>query len=211
MADFSSVISGISKGTGTTVTTVLLIIGVIFAILIVIGILFWIYWSKKRYNLRVEIKMIRSNGRIIIGEWGKGMYNAKRGVVYIKRPKMRAIPMKVFDISRIIQGEDLITVIQVGAEDYRPVINDSWTEHVVKYEDENGNIEEVKEAVLNIKVDTGLNKPWKSSFESASKRAYSLQAFLTQFQVPISIAIVIISVFVGFAVIWTKIGSVCGK
>jgi peptide subunit release factor 1 (eRF1) len=57
--------------------------------------------------------------------------------------------MKVIDIRRYLQGSNILTVIQVGAEDYRPVVNDSWTEHTVTYQDDKGNVEEVKEAIIN--------------------------------------------------------------
>ena len=70
--------------------------------------------------------------------------------------------------------------------------------------------ETIKESILNIKVDTGEYKAWKSSWDSAAKRAYSLQSFLQQFAVPISIAIVLLACFVGFAILFTRIGSVCG-
>jgi hypothetical protein len=67
------------------------------------------------------------------------------------------------------------------------------------------------DSILNIKVDTGEYKAWKSSWDNAAKRAYSLTSFLQQFAVPISIAIVLLACFVGFAILFTRIGSVCGQ
>jgi hypothetical protein len=97
--------------------------------------------------------------------------------------------------------------LQVGPEDYRPILNDSWTEHIVSYKDDKTNdIVSVKESILNIKVDSGLNKAWKSSWDSAAKNAYSIKSFFSQFQTPIAIGIVIICCFVGFAILWTKVG-----
>lgn len=209
-ADLSSVIGAIGKGSGTTVFWIVAIVGIIILALLICGGLFLWFWTKKRYNLRIEVKMTRSDGKITLGEWAKGLWNAKRGVLFIKRKGMRQIPLKVVDVRRYLQGSDLITVIQVGPEDYRPVLNDSWTEHIVEFEDDKGNIIEQKESILNIKVDTGLNKPWRSAWESASKRAYSLASFLQQYSTPISIAIVIIALFVGFAIIWTRLPTVCG-
>ena len=167
-------------------------------------------WKKNKYNLRVEVKIPRSDGRLVLAEWARGGFNTKKGVVFIKRDKMKEVPMKVIDIRRYLQGSDLLTVIQVGPEDYRPVLNDSWTVHNTVYEDELGNKQTIKESILNIKVDTGEYKAWKSSWDSAAKRAYSLQSFLQQFAVPISIAIVLLACFVGFAIIWTRLPSVCG-
>lgn len=211
MADFNQVLGSVSKGFGTTVQVVIIAMIVIVVLIVIIGGLALYFWNKKRYNLRVEIKKTRSDGRVVSGEWGKGIFSSKRGVVYIKRNKMKAVPMKVFDIRRYLQGEDLLTVEQLGSEDFRPVLPSSFAHHKVTYKDEvTGKETEQLESILTIQVDTGLNKAWKTSFENASKRAYSLQSFISQFQVPIAIAIVLIAVFVGFAIIWTKIGSLCG-
>ena len=105
-----------------------------------------------------------------------------------------------------MQGSFIITVLQVGPEDFRPVLNDSWTEHIETYKDpKTGEIKEVKESILNIKVDSGLNKAWKSAWDAAAKNAYSIRSFFTQFQTPIAIGIVLISSFVGFAILYSKI------
>jgi len=190
----------------------LMLLVIVVCIVFLLGVLAW--WNfKKRWNLKVEIKLIRSDGKIVIGEWGKGMFNAKRGVVFIRREgeKFKSIPMKVFDVKRYLQGDNLLTVIQVGPEDYRPVLYDSWTEHVVEYKNtETGEYKTGKESILNIKIDRGLNKAWKSAWEAAAKKAYSLQSFFQQFQTPISIAIVLVAVFVGFAMVWTRLGHICG-
>ena len=175
-----------------------------------LAIVFMLFYFKKRWNLEVEFKLTRSDGRITNAEWGKGYYNSKKGVVFVRRPTMgkfsKGIPIKIFDIRKYLQGDRIITVLQVGPEDFRPVLNDSWTSHVVTYEDDKtGDLIEVKESILNIKVDSGLNKAWKSSWESAAKNAYSIRSFMSQFQTPIAIGIVIICCFVGFAILWTKV------
>lgn len=151
--DFNQILGTISSGTGTSVKWILIIICVILVLCVIIGLFIWWKWSKSKYNLRVEVKIPRSDGQIILGEWAKGGFNLKRGVVYIKRDKLKAVAMKVIDIRRYLQGQDLLTVIQVGPEDFRPVLNDSWTSHVVDYQDELGNVEQVKESIINIKID----------------------------------------------------------
>jgi hypothetical protein len=169
-----------------------------------------LWYFKKRWNMAVEFKLVRNDGRVINAEWGKGYYDAKKGVVYVRRPTMgkwsKGVAIKIFDIRKYIQGSDIITVLQVGPEDYRPVLNDSWTEYVSTSQDEKGNIEEVKEAVINIKVDSGADKAWKSSWDVSAKKAYSIQSMLAQFQTPISIGIVVICCFVGFSILWSKLG-----
>jgi len=208
---FDETLTAITSGTQGTLMWALIIGGAIVLILVLGGGAWMLYHFKKRYNLRVEFKLPRSDGLITQAEWGKGEFNAKRGVVFLKRKGMRRIPMKVFDIKKYLQGTDLLTVIQVGPEDYRPVLNHSWSEtEVILINDETGEEKLEKEAIMNIKVDTGLNKAWKSAFDISAKRAYSIQSFLNQFQVPIAIGIVVLCVFVGIAILWSRLPTMCG-
>ena len=179
-------------------------------ILIMLAVIIGLFVFKKRWNLDVEFKLTRNDGRITNAEWGKGYYDSKKGVVFVRRPGMgrfsKGVAIKIFDIRRYLQGTSVITVIQVGPEDFRPVLNDSWTEHIELYKDDTtGEVVEVKESILNIKVDSGLNKAWKSSWDSAAKNAYSIRSFMSQFQTPIAVGIVIICCFVGFAILWSKV------
>ena len=230
MANLGSTVQDIGAGS-MNVMNILIWVAIIFGIVtIVLGVFFWIWWKRKRYNLKVEIKLTRADGKITQGEWGQGFYNAKRGVVMIKRPYRgsKPVPMKIFDVRRYMQGADLITVIQISPEEYRPVLNDSWKEQIVDYVDttnpktddegnklldEEGeiiyNTKQVKEAIINIKVDPGKNKAWKVAWEEAAKKAYSLTSFLREHTTAISVAIVIVACFIGFAVLWTKLGTVC--
>lgn len=207
--DTASLVPKLTAGTGIAGKVILYSVLGFIILAMLLGILAFFYF-RKRWNLDVEFKLTRNDGRITNGEWGKGFYDAKKGVVFIRRPGMgkfsKGIPIKIFDIRRYIQGTSIITVLQVGPEDFRPVLNDSWTEHVVTYrDDKTGEVKEVKESVLNIKVDSNLNKAWKSSWDAAAKNAYSIRSILTQFQTPIAIGVVIICCFVGFAILWTKV------
>ncbi len=213
--NFGESLQSISSGSGNIFGLIIWIMIIGTLGLLLLGLAAWWWFFKKKWNIRVEFKMIRSDGNYVYGEWGKGYFNAKRGVVFIKRPGMRQpkIAIKIFDIKEYIQGDNLITVIQLSPDDYRPVLPVSWTEHLEEYEEiddktgkPTGKVELVKEAVLNIKTETGLNKAWKSAFEEAAKQAYSLKSFFTQFQTPIAIGIVLVCSFVGFAILWTKIG-----
>ena len=206
------VIDSITAGTGSVFWVIILVLVVGGLGLLIIGFAVWYFLAKKRWNLKVEIKLPRSSGGIIVGEWGKGRFDVKKGVVFIKRNGMfqPSIPMEVFDLKEYLQGDNIITVIQIGPDTYKPVSPKSWTEHSVTYVNEKTKEEkEIKESILNIKIDTGLNKAWKSAWTASAKRAYSLQSFLQQFQTPIAIAIVIIAVFVGFAIIWARLGIIC--
>ena len=207
--DTASLVPKVTSALGTggmIIWYVVLGIVILGMLAIILGILYF----RKRWNLDVEFKLTRNDGRITNAEWGKGYYDSKKGVVFVRRPTMgkfsKGIAIKIFDIRRYLQGTSIITVLQVGPEDFRPVLNDSWTEHVTTYKDDKtGEIKEVKESILNIKVDSGLNKAWKSAWDSAAKNAYSIRSFMSQFQTPIAIGIVIICCFVGFAILWTKV------
>ncbi len=226
MASIGETITQVTGGSKDTLMTMVWILVIIFVVVMVLVAIFIWWYFKKRYNLKVEIKLTREDGQMTHGEWGKGNYDTKKGVVFIKRPGVRGrpIPMPIFDVRRYLQGKDLLTVIQVGPEDFRPVLNKSWSEHEVEYEDqtdpvkdENGNFifdekgkqmfnkKIIKEAILTIKTEPGLNKAWKTAWDAAAKKAFSLQTFFQQFQTPIAIGIVLISCFVGFAILWSKI------
>ena len=207
MVDIGQTLTGWIPSEGVVGLIILLII-IGLVVLVVIGFGGLMIWNKKRWNLKVEIKLPRSDGKIINGEWGKGFFHSKQGVVYIKRPGFwqKKIPLKIFDPKRYIQGSDLITVIQLSPLDYRPVLPKSFLEYDVKYvDDETGEEKIVKETVMNIECDTGASKAWQVSFEAAAKKAYSLQSFMNQFQTPIAVAIVLVAVFVGIAALWTQL------
>lgn len=219
---FGGAIASITGGAGETIWTFVLVIGGICVGFILLAIAAWWWFFKKRWNIRAEIKLTRSGGQLTDAEWGKASFNAKKGVCFVKRPgaMQRPIPVRVFDIRKYIQGSNIVTFIQVGPEDLRPVLNDSWEDYIDDepmldakgniVTDREGNPVHEKASMLNIKVDTGLNKAWRTAWSQAAKQAYSLKSFFTQFQTPIAIAIVIIAVFVGFAMVWTRLGSICG-
>ena len=187
---------------------IFLLLGIGAIVLIVVGGIGFTIYKKKKWNLRVEIKLPRSDGRIVNAEWGKGYFNSKQGVVYIKRPGFAQpkIPLKIFDPKRYLQGTDMITVVQLSPVDYRPVLPKSFLEYEIEYiDDETGERSMQKEGVMTMECDTGATKAWVVSFEAAAKKAYSLQSFMQQFQTPIAIAIVLVSVFVGIAALWTQL------
>ncbi|GAH69890.1 unnamed protein product, partial [marine sediment metagenome] len=222
MPSWGDAFDAIGTGTGSSIWMIVAIGVGIFVGLLLLGIAGWWWFFKKRWNIKAEIKLTRSGGRLTNAEWGKAMFNAKRGVCFVKRPGImqRAVPVRIFDIRKYIQGNDIVTFIQVTPEDLRPVLNDSWEEYEDDepmkdakgniITDEEGNPVHEKASMMNIRVDTGLNKAWRAAWTQAAKSAYSLKSFFAQFQTPIAIAIVIIAVFVGFAMVWTRLGSVCG-
>ncbi len=207
MADIGETITGSLPSSGTVgMIVIVIIVGIIT--LLIVGVVGFVIWNKKRWNLKVEIKLPRSDGKIVNGEWGKGYFNSKQGVVYIKRPGflMPKIPLKIFDPKRYLQGVDLLTVVQLSPVDYRPILPISYLEYQVEHKDDlTGKKSLVKEAIMEMECDTGASKAWKTAFDAAAKKAYSLQSFFTQFQTPIAIAIVLVAVFVGIAALWTQL------
>jgi len=215
MVEFSSITNTIMGGSGAVVTSFIWIVIIGAVAIVLLGLALWL-WMRKRWNLRIEIKLPRSDGKIINSEWGKGLYNAQRGCCFIKRPgSWRAIASKPFDLKMFVQGNDTVTFIQLGPEDYRPVLPQSWTEtevteELVEIDDNTGKptgktkIVTRKMPIMNIKIDTGMDKAWKSAFENASKKQYSISSFIEKFQTPIAIGIVLISCFIGFAVLYSR-------
>lgn len=217
--------------TGSLNATWILIWSLIVGIAIIfICFLVWFIFFKVKWNLKVEIKLPRSDGRIINGEWGKGFYDAKKGSVFIKRPGKgsKKVAMKIFDVKKYLQGTDLLTVIQVGPEEFRPVLNHSYSDHIVNYIDKNKpalndkgeplldkkgdplyQTFQMKESIMNIQTETGKNKAWKAAFEDAATNAYTMKSIFRQYQTPIAIGIVVICCFIGFAILWTKLSSIC--
>lgn len=212
MPDIGETLSG-AIPTGGTIGMIFIMLAVGAVATLILGFVGWRIYNKKRWNLKVEIKLPRSDGKIVNGEWGKGYFNSKQGVVYIRRPGFAQpkIPLKIFDPKRYLQGTDLLTVVQLSPLDYRPVLPRSYLEYNVEYEEDDPKHKDygkkflVKEAVMDMECDTGASKAWQTSFEAASKQAYSLKSFLTQFQTPIAIAIVLVAVFVGIAALWTQL------
>jgi len=222
MGIWDETVGALSSGTGTSLWTFGLVIAGVFLGLIILGIAGWYWFFKKKWNLRAEIKLTRSGGQLTNAEWGKAYFNAKRGVCFVKRPGLMqgAIPVRIFDVRKYIQGDNIITFIQLGPDDLIPVLNSSWEEYEEDEPmkdkagkvilDKEGNAVYERASVMDIKINTGTNKAWRAAWSQAAKQAYSLKSFFTQFQTPIAIAIVIIAVFVGFAMVWTRLGSVCG-
>ena len=197
---------------GVTGLVTILLIGLVCVGLI--GLVLWYFLNKLKWNLQVEIKMPRSNGAIINAEWGKGSYDKKRGVVFIKRKKMKKQPLKPFDIKRYLQGSNVLTVVQVGIDDFRPILQESYLKMTndKPMKDEEGN--EMKDskgkpifeeaALMNIKMDTTESKSWRDSFERESKSTYSITNLLHEYSVYIGYGLIILLWGVQFFMLYSK-------
>jgi len=188
----------------------------------------WMIAKRKKWNLDVEFRLprdinqtedkdgnIRVNGTII-KEWGKGYYNAKKGVVFVKRKGKPAVAMKPFNIKEFLSGKrNILTVIQVGIEDYRPILEQSYLEVMdnepIKDEkgevklDESGEPMYQTGALIHAKIDTSESRSWKNSFERESKATYTIMGFLSQHGQLFGFGFILISIFVGFAIMYGRI------
>lgn len=204
----SRIVPDFGGGSGFVSLTISILIGVI-SLGIAMGVLWWFIKRKKHWNIKVEFRLPRNlriekeNGHekvtgTIKKEWGKGYYNAKEGVVYVKRKKNPAVSMKPFNIKEFLSDSNILTVLQVGIEDYRPVLEDSYLE-VIDYDTgEEG-------ALIKAKIDTSESKSWKNSYERERKATYTIMGFLSEHGQLIGFGFILLAIFVGFAIVYSKI------
>jgi len=191
-----------------------IIIGCVVLVVCGAGIYFFVY-KKKKWNIKVEFKIPRNIRKVrtkerdikIIGtlnkEWGKGYYDAKNGVVLVKRRKKKPVPMKPFDVKTYLSSENILTVVQVGIEDYRPVLDDSYIQLT---DTKTGD----KYALVNAKIDTSEGKSWRNSYERERKNTYAISNWLREHGQTLAIGIVVLMILVGFGILWTRLPSICG-
>lgn len=208
---FGSLGLGSMFGGGVVNLLVYIIAGVVILGIIFGGLFYW-YNARKKWFLTVNIKIPRGlkyikKGEVISdkdlqgiinAEMGKGTYDAKKGVVYIKRHKKKPVAMKPFDIKRYLQGNNILDVVQVGIEDYRPILPESYLEMVDETTGEEA-------ALLMAKIDTSQGKSWKTSFERGNKDAFSLSSLFDQYKDYIGFGILFFMIFVGFAVLYGRL------
>lgn len=160
---------------------------------------YWILYKKKNWNLKVEIKIPRSDGKLLTAEWGRGEYNTKRGVVFIKRKGKRKTAMEPFDVSKYLQGKDnILTVVQLSPDFYIPVSTQSFLE---MEDDETGEVA----ALMQMAADYTQSKSWKNSFEREAKQAYTIMNLLRDYAPIIGVGIILFMNFAGFAILYTKV------
>ncbi len=199
MADtLSSIGASIGLGGGGSDIIIAIVLG-ITALSIVGGVIFYFY-KKSLWNLDVEFKFMRSDGTLVTAEWGKGMFNAKRGVVFLKRPVKGTakVPMPPFDVKRYLQGSKVLTVMQVGVEQYVPVLPESFLE---MKDDKTGDMANL----MKFKVDLTESRSWRNQFEREAKQAYTIMGLFQQYANFIGIGLVLMMQLIGFAILYTRI------
>ena len=206
---FGSIGIGGGSGGGSFMTTILTILFGSVILITCAGTVWYFIAKKKKYNVKVEVKIPRNIKQIrnkdgslrIIGtlnkEWAKGFYSAKKGVVFIKRKGKKPVPMKPFDIKRYLSTGNILTVIQIGIEDYRPVLDESYIEVADSSTGEEG-------ALIKAVIDTSESKSWKNSFERDAKMTYSIKNWIAEHGALVAMGLVLLMNLVGFAIVISR-------
>lgn len=174
-----------------------------FVVLIVFGVIIWWARKRKKWNLRVEVKMPRSDGKIIYSEKAKGHYNVVEGIVSIKRKKLPAVGMKPFDVRNYLQGLNFLEVIQVGPNEFIPIHPKSFnTLHDFK--------DGKKYALLDIEADLSKRKVWKNYYERSCAKRYTLLGWLDRHWRAMELGIIIFIILLGMSILWMRMPTICG-
>jgi hypothetical protein len=202
---FSSIGIGGGGGSNFIMTALVMLIGGVVLISCVGG-LWWYFKKRKQYNLKVEVKIPRNIKKVIDNdgneevygtinkEWAKGFYDSKRGVVFIKRTGKKPVPMKPFDIKRFLSTGNILTVMQIGIEDYRPVLDESYIEVQDSETGEYG-------ALIRAKIDTSESKSWKNSFDREAKLTYSIKNWIAEHGGIVAMGLVLLMNLIGFSIV----------
>lgn len=198
LADFSGLLSKF-------VWITLIGAGVMLILGLVIGILVWNY-RRKKWNLTVGVKMPR--GKVLtISEIAKGHFDVKAGIVDIKRKGVGVVGMKPFDVREYLQGERYLEVLMLSPTDFLPIHPKSYEVVTTTKINKDGDEVEEKYVVVEIQTDLSKRKTWKTYFERTAKNRFTLKGFLDEHWKAIELGIIIFILFVGFAVLWSKIGG----
>ena len=148
------------------------------------GLIYW-WINFKKWNLKVEFKMLRSDGRVVNAECGKGLYNVKKGYILLKRKGIKdTIEMKPADPKSYIYGDNILTVGQIGPNNWVPIAPESF----MQYKDDKGK----KKYFIDLKSDLTDQLSWAENFRRRSKDVYSIRNLLEKYQTPIAIGFVVL-------------------
>lgn len=202
MGAFDNIFSGIGGGMNNwAMVAVWALIAI--GILTMCGFsLYYFLYKKKTWNISTEIKIPRSDGKLLTAEWGKGNYDLNKGVVWIKRKGKKPVAMKPFDTERYLQGnmkgQNILTTVQISPGHYVPVLLESFLE---MEDDTTGEIA----ALAKVKADYSESKSWKNQFEREAKNAYTIFNLLKEYAPYIGTGLMIFMMWAGFAILYSKV------
>jgi hypothetical protein len=163
-----------------------------------------IFYKRKKWNLRLEIKLARSDGQLILSDKGKGYWDSKNGWIVIKRKGYKAVHSRPIDPKEWLQGRDFATLIQVGPEDFI-IARESSYSNVIDSATNQGI------ALMSVVADVGKRKTWKNYTERMAKKAFTITGWMEEHWRAVELAIIIFVMFLGFAVLWMRLPSICNK
>jgi len=194
---------------GTTITSYVingmtgLIIGAIVIFVLVALVVFSIImYKRKKWNLKVTLKLTRSDGLVFLTEWAKGYWDAQNGWIVIKRKGYRKIKTRPIDPKKWVKGRDHVTIIQVGPEDY--IVADEQSYEILIDSETQQQI-----PVMRVIADVGKRKTWVTYTERTAKKTFTIGGWMEEHWRAVEIAIILISMFLGFAIIWMRLPSMC--
>jgi hypothetical protein len=185
-----------SIGTQAGGIAMYLVYGVIVIAALVAGFFVFRYFlTKKNWNLNVWVKIARANG-LMMFERAKGRFDTREGVVDIKRKKLKPVTMKPFDVRDFLQGSNNLEVMMLSPTEFIPIIPKSYEI-----------MENSKQlyALEHIKTDLGGRKTWKNYAERSLKDRFTLAGFMAKHQFAISIVIIMLGMFIGFSILYSRI------
>ena len=167
---------------------------VIFSAVIILVLV--VLKKRKKWFLDCYLKVPRANGEIIQIEHRKGRWDSKNGWVTIKRGFGR-VNSRPVDPKKWIKGNNCVELLQLGPNDFAFI--DSKCYKMLK--DDKGKVH----ALMSINADLGKRKSWKNYTERMAKEAFTMTSFLEKHQFAISMAIMMIAMFVGFSILYAKV------
>jgi hypothetical protein len=172
------------------------VIGTLILVALVAGFFIIRYfYTKKNWNLNVWVKIARANG-LMMFERAKGRFDTREGVVDIKRKRLKPVTMKPFDVRDFLQGSNNLEVMMLSPTEFIPIIPKSYEI-----------MENSKQlyALEHIKTDLGGRKTWKNYAERSLKDRFTLAGFMAKHQFAISIVIIMLGMFIGFSILYSRI------
>jgi len=98
-----------------------------------------------------------------------------------------------FDVKQYLSTGNILTVVQTGIEDYRPIRDESY----IELKDDDG----ADGALVQAIIDTSESKSWKNTFERESKMTYSIKNWIAEHGALVAMGLVLLMNLVGFSIV----------
>lgn len=211
IGDFLSPL-GLGNG-GAGLMGLMNIILIALGAIVIISCIIWYFYNLKRWNIKKvyfklprEVEFLKEGETLDINnirgvirrEVGKGMYDTRRGVVFVKRRRKLKVPLKPFQLSEYLDADGNLEVLQVGANEFIPIMPKSY----LFYQDEDTG---EMSCFVNHKTDLSASKAWRTSFEREAKSAFSIMGMLREYAPIIAIGLVIFLWGIQMLLLYTRI------